>query len=560
MLLAHYPLLSNGNNQGLDDINLTTMGTVTYTAGKLGNSATFTGSSTNCLHRPGFKLADNFSWSCWFKISNAISSTQYILSEGRDMGSLGFNLLCANYILYLNNLTITTISAGIWYHVVITVNSSDKIKIYLNGELVTSHTYFIPDYAQSNNRFVIGKMAYSYTQTAYYFPLNGQVCDVRIYDHCLSALEIKELSKGLILNYRLSGVGGENLIKDSNITYNNNSYCICDYMPSTFLTVGETYTITICATPATAVSYCSLFTSSGYANLAQIYFTTTKKQILSKTFTMQYYSGREPSVNESYGRLQIYRYPNDGTVIDNTIIHWVKIEKGNKATPWCPNSEDDLYSAMGFNDGIEYDCSGYGNHGTKYGTISWSGDSPRYSGSYIPTTSSSYIKSNALVTSGFSNSYTISYWGKISSLEAKMAWGFGDGNKLNLYPHTEAFCHNTGDGATNPFQNNGTNVKFSSYNGDWHHYTITGNGTTTTLYIDGIKVGTAKTYKPITGTVLFISGWNDSTSYKWVNGNLSDFRLYSTCLSENDVKFLYDTSASLSNTGVITAYEFVEVE
>lgn len=46
--------------------------------------------------------------------------------------------------------------------------------------------------------------------------------DVRIYDHCLSPKEVKELSKGLILHYRLAGPGQANLTKGNN-TYERNS-------------------------------------------------------------------------------------------------------------------------------------------------------------------------------------------------------------------------------------------------------------------------------------------------------------------------------------------------
>ena len=207
------------------------------------------------------------------------------------------------------------------------------------------------------------------------------------------------------------------------------------------------------------------------------------------------------------------------------------------------------------NDTTVYDCSGFSNNGAINGTINWSDDTPRYSGSYIPATASSYI-STTLNTSGYANSYTFSYWAKISDMSGKMVWGFGNGNRLNAYPTGSAFCWNTGDGGNNPFKNNGMNVSFSSYNGSWHHYAITGDGTTTTLYIDGEKKGISSTYKSITGTQLYISGWDTGTSYKWTNGNISDFRIYATCLSDEDIKELYQVSASVDKSGILSCYEF----
>jgi len=54
-----------------------------------------------------------------------------------------------------------------------------------------------------------------------------------------------------------------------------------------------------------------------------------------------------------------------------------KIELGEVCTPWIPATTDSLYSAMGFNDGIEYDVSGYRHNGTKH-SITYDSDTPRY--------------------------------------------------------------------------------------------------------------------------------------------------------------------------------------
>ena len=44
------------------------------------------------------------------------------------------------------------------------------------------------------------------------------------------------------------------------------------------------------------------------------------------------------------------------------------------------------------------------------------------------------------------------------------------------------------------------------------------------------------------------------------NGNLSDFRIYCTALSAEDILDLYHTSAKIDNTGKVHTFEFVEDE
>lgn len=204
-----------------------------------------------------------------------------------------------------------------------------------------------------------------------------------------------------------------------------------------------------------------------------------------------------------------------------------------------------------FNDDRIIDSSGYGNHGTKSGNVSISGSTPRYSHS-TKFVSGSHINVT-LTTGGFSNTYTFSWWGKYSSYSSHMMWGFSNGNRLNLYMSGGNFYWNTGDGSNNPF-----NVSAATYgDGQWHHFAVTGDGTTVKLYIDGEFKANAKTYKGITGTSIYMNGWDSGTSYNF-NGQLSDFRIYATALSADDVKRLYEVSASVSKNGSMLGYEMKE--
>lgn len=210
-LLSWYPLIKDYKNYGLDSTDLTVMGTVNFSAGKLGNAATFVGNNANSLYRAGFKLTNNFSWAAWIKIDAETSSSyEFILSEGRDTNKLGINILFtkSNKAIKLSGTGIgqnfiTNITYGTWYHICFTC-SPTGYKGYLNGtQVFSTNTYADPEYTQSADSFVIGKMAYNYTSTGSYFCMNGQVQDVRIYDHTLSIKEIKEISKGLVMHLPL---------------------------------------------------------------------------------------------------------------------------------------------------------------------------------------------------------------------------------------------------------------------------------------------------------------------------------------------------------------------
>ena len=153
-----------------------------------------------------------------------------------------------------------------------------------------------------------------------------------------SAKSTADVAKSSVDNLE---IGGRNLFRRTDTPYPNNDYLTAlYYYASEPLVAGETYTVTICVTPAKNVERFGLFLSQGFKGQANLYVSGTKKQIISKTFVASYDSGREPSANPHNGTAMFFRYPNDGTVTGNSTIHWVKIEKGNKATDWTPAPED----------------------------------------------------------------------------------------------------------------------------------------------------------------------------------------------------------------------------
>lgn len=136
-------------------------------------------------------------------------------------------------------------------------------------------------------------------------------------------------------------IGGRNLFLKTGIEISNNSYFVNGYKPASKpLTAGEIYTATLCVTPAKNVSFFALFFSEGSIAKAYFYVDGTNKQIVSITFTMSYYKDMTPDKDLKYADAYLFRFPNDGTVTEKSTIHWIKIEKGNKATDWSPAPED----------------------------------------------------------------------------------------------------------------------------------------------------------------------------------------------------------------------------
>lgn len=87
----------------------------------------------------------------------------------------------------------------------------------------------------------------------------------------------------------------------------------------------------------------------------------------------------------------------------------------------------------------------------------------------------------------------------------------------------------------------------------WNHLVVTRSGNTLTIYLNGTSVRTnTPTIATVTPTAsTFYIGKDGLSNSRNFTGDLSDFRVYATPLSSDDVSYLYKNRANLSNDGTL---------
>ena len=581
-LLVWLPLNGNLKNQGVSDVTVTNNGATIDNGGKIGQCYYFNGSAQYLQFNQTLAnlYTSDFSWAMWLKPTDDTRSA--LISEYSSTGA-------SNVALELHNNRKLRIwwngnpdyypnyyvPKDEWTHLVVT-KTNNLLKVYINGELIEQKSATLPA-RTSSSKIRIGDDYRGGTTVSY----QGYLNDVRIYDHCLSPAEIKELSRGLVLHYKLDnnysddysitepdGTKWTHIVHHNNPTnsglfsstddFENGVYIDQDrwfnacktlrklngfeIMVKQALTSGATETKyrwiqkkspLIATYDEVAPSTVTRITTTGYTNGNQ-------GGLYNKN-TQAFFCIANATSGNWFGAFGSWTYYNNG----------VPAYPSNTVT----TGYMDLYVRTD----IVYDSSGFGNNACILGIPTLSTDSPRYSKSMTFTNGKNqHLVSATLYTTAFQDSYTISWWSKSSAMASKMAWGSNGGNRLNLFPSGTNFYWNTGDGTNNPIVLDGSNITFSAYNNNvWHHYVMTGDGTTGKLYIDGVLRGTATTYQPFTASCIYISGWDSSSSYTW-SGSVSDFRIYSTVFSADDVLQLYKVSGKIDNLGNIHSYEINE--
>lgn len=541
------PLNGSLDNQGLDNIETSALGTVTYNnSGKIGKAFISGGSSQTSN---GVKIDNNLvdifnnnhtaSVAVWVKpLGTHVHYNGTILSSGNwnakkwafgvSQDNTKVDVLSEGYNIYVN----CTVPVNEWTHLVSTYDNG-ICKVYKNGEYVGQIT-------RSNNfdsdatYTCVGRETYANG----YFGFNGLINDVRIYDHALSEQEIKKIAQGLIVHYPLNknGWGQDNLLSLTDFNGISKKFTLTSgteggftFTPTTTITPSTNYTISCRIRGNANINLYRLNTggneSTAWINRSELSTTNYKDFFL--TFV-------SPNSNKTMN--QVYICTRYGTA-NSQIGDWfeidpcsLKLELGNKATTWCPNVSDDLYNSLNVNNNTMYDISGFGNNGTINGTFSYITDTPLYKiSTSVIGSGSNYLEGIVLPV----EAKTVSLWIKCAkSVSSAIFNDKTTGLQIGLL---NSLIYTNSKSSTAGFTTS------HWINNDWNHVVVINDNGTRRCYVNGqpeTQSGSSNYYIHNANNFwVWNRSYNNSYPYK---GALSDLRIYATALSADEVKELYE--------------------
>lgn len=594
------PLNGNLENRGLKDTTNISLqnGNPTYDVnGKVGNCFYNNASGSNITIPYEFYTTNKLSITFWVKPDtpnnwmDLFSIGQYAnrMETNNSNGDM-YYLFHDNeeYSLADQSTAVFPLSNGIWHHIAYIVDGTN-IKIYKNGILVSTapQRHTLTQVIGNNHAIFIGRRRPS--ESSYY---KGYFNDIRIYDHALSNLEVKQISQGLVCHYPL---------KSQYETGQANKYSgdVAEgYLTGNFTRTklendrGYNYKLTYTGTGSNM--WFSMKAGNFSFTAGKKYYYSCKVRCHSTNFKLTLRASRSDndwvtnSVNvlsKADGEWHEYyvsqtinsTYDRSGSTV--TCNPTLEFYTENLATSEKVYSADfdikdvqviesDCYVPFIDNSmasSVVSDCSGYGNNGTKVGTITWSGDSARYSGSY-DFNGTGYIKNTSFNFNA--TQMTIAFWIKIPETTTNQHFLFGTFN--NWTGNGIGYWRDRGyNGYSGIIRSNAesSHIGFATPTltpNIWYHIGIVYTGTECIMYINGEenKRATYGNNGSIINPVCYLGNslFNGTPSSETDESSIVDFRIYATALSVEDIKALYNISASIDKTGVLSAYEFSEFE
>ena len=584
------PLNGNLNNQGLSNITFT--GTPTWkTSGKIGASALNLSSriTFNCPELNGTKYFSVCFWGMtesnpdstanWMDLFALSDKTADGATAGTFRFETGYGAAAYGGIHWHDNATNAIINGsytyntasefGQWHHICITV-SDTQVCSYYDGILKQTHTSGL------GGGFITGAGWIGETTT------RGGIQDIRIYDHTLSKKEVEEISKGLVLHYKLdnNGQGRRNILLGTNKKNFSTTANSANDRDKGQFSVGSggngTFSVTEEQVPVGRYSYNVTNNTSGNRDFQQGHIPYIEGQKYTGSWwakgsgTCLYRSWNRTAGSQVFSKTYtltsnwtFYSYTFTATAAqatDDCTFHLgvtgnssiqiagMKLELGDKATSYSQAPED-----LGEDSNIIYDSSGYQNHGTLVGTLPFISDTARYniSASFNGTTRIERITLNSEVK-------TLSCWARTSKNKSTSQQMVSD----SASALTISFYNGTIIGVFGTTRGTGSKCTLgSSYKeNDWNHFVVvkTGDSGERNIYCNGVQLTPTSNDYWSAATGFWIGARNSSNGNPFF-GEICDIRAYVTALTAEQVKELYDTSATIDKNGNVYAREVQEI-
>lgn len=585
-LVAWYPLIDGSlENKGLDTTPLALHGIVPFTNGRVRTAPTFSANASNYYTMPPITKVNDFSICCWVKCSSTANGWIFY------QGVVGYNNKRLGFIdasgaegklkyVYGNIYYTVPYTSNTWVHMCMTIDENGLVHTYLNGENINNSS------TDSGYEYVEGHdLHIGIAETVQ--PLqNGQLQDFRYYDHCLSPKEVKEIAKGLCLHLPLKGTNARpNLFKNSATMFDTFGPYPQSNPPVTSreLVFDESAP---CGMNGKILRYNIERTSSDQAWAVGEYFTPSlgsnflPELIIGNTYCVSYWA--RCSIDNKVTGVQNFV---SGTLIKSSDLkltsEWKryyqifiatstgvsnsfyvsKINVGDKGvfevccpklellspTPYIPNVDDTQYSDYVLD--YEPDCSGNEFDATKHGDLTTSDSNGRYNTAVAFNGTNTYLQGLA-PTNSECKEFTIATWVKLNYNtlnQAIYACRTVVGQGLVLFYLGATGGIRLDDGVDNAVFSNSTLEP-----NKWYHIAVTRDATERKLYINGEFVSSGVTTGALTNmaNMYQVGESNAQTTTpigNFLNGSLSDLRLYTSVLSADDVKELYETSVSIAH-------------
>lgn len=596
-LIAWYPLNGDTKDYSGNNLHLTNNEATVDVNGKIGSCYLTNQSNKQYLNVTSSIITDALSngndftvcfWqkvdSCQYAVMNISCGNTSATNRMLHIGMRSANVVSVGF--YGDDLNGTfSFSPDKWYHIT-AVYEKGYQKIYVNGKLINSRKS--TNYLIVNGRFNIG--SYSNTTTTAFYN------DVRIYNEALTTKQIKEISQAKIYHYSLNEniQPIKNLCKQypirQNIT-NNSTYTGTtfgkDEIGEYFIKQSTSYTwdgVGISIPIKTGVYYtvsfeiwceksfdlmydynisCNNITGNDAPraealNLLGTSYDTPKRW---KKFAMRS-KAKDDAVNPRLHDAIAGYFPNNANMVGTKVyFRNVMVEEKDREASYVEDSKSvilkniDGYKDLSIASTQTYRFPKYEGNSLKFSpysyiTTDFTLSTYNLGNSSSQLTTASWIKPTAVPAT---NSYGLIY-GRADYQGFGLYFSYQDSSNIRVCTY-----HRLSNGM------NTTASKLIKIN-EWSHVACVLDNTTSIIkmYINGEKIaeGPASTGDFTSNSNTFLLGGvhYPNGNGPWANfeGYIKDFRMYTTVLSDSDIKQLCKPETSIDKANVIRCSEINE--